>query len=201
MMSVILASWKPVRPKTLRASWISTRRVRSERFVRLGPASTATGGAMRCRVAATHSAPLGGPPRLPQRAEQAQCPYVSDPDVAVNLPASFRAGAAGSAKVGVRREVHVTEPTTMASVAAEVRDWLAANWEPDRSLAEWRELLVDSGWGCPTWPKEWYGRGLPAAAEDVVDAEFRRVGAVGPADRQRHGPGGARRSSSTAPTT
>jgi alkylation response protein AidB-like acyl-CoA dehydrogenase len=75
----------------------------------------------------------------------------------------------------------VTEATTMTSVAVEVRDWLASNWEPDRSLAEWREILVDSGWGCPSWPKEWYGRGLPDAAREVVDAEFRRVGAVGTA--------------------
>ena len=69
----------------------------------------------------------------------------------------------------------------MESVAADVRDWLAANWDPNRSLAEWREILVDSGWGCPAWPKEWYGRGLPDAAKEVVDGEFRRVGAVGTA--------------------
>jgi alkylation response protein AidB-like acyl-CoA dehydrogenase len=74
----------------------------------------------------------------------------------------------------------VTE-RTMESVATDVRDWLASNWEPDRSLAEWREILVDSGWGCPTWPKEWYGRGLPDAAREAVDTEFRRVGAVGTA--------------------
>jgi alkylation response protein AidB-like acyl-CoA dehydrogenase len=69
----------------------------------------------------------------------------------------------------------------MESVAADVREWLAANWDPNRSLAEWREILVDSGWGCPAWPKEWYGRGLPDAAKEVVDREFRTVGAVGTA--------------------
>jgi alkylation response protein AidB-like acyl-CoA dehydrogenase len=69
----------------------------------------------------------------------------------------------------------------MESVATDVREWLAANWDPNRSLAEWREILVDSGWGCPAWPKEWYGRGLPDAAKEVVDAEFRKVGAVGTA--------------------
>ena len=68
---------------------------------------------------------------------------------------------------------------TAESVRAEVRDWLARSWDPDRSLAEWRELLVDSGWGCPTWPTEWYGRGLPVALEDAVHDEFRRAGAVG----------------------
>ena len=69
----------------------------------------------------------------------------------------------------------------MESVATDVREWLAANWDPNRSLAEWREILVDSGWGCPAWPEEWYGRGLPDAAKEVVDTEFRKVGAVGTA--------------------
>jgi alkylation response protein AidB-like acyl-CoA dehydrogenase len=66
------------------------------------------------------------------------------------------------------------------SVEAEVRDWLDENWDPDLSLREWRERLVESGWGCPTWPKQWWGRGLPAGAAHAVESEFRRVGAVGP---------------------
>ncbi len=69
--------------------------------------------------------------------------------------------------------------TTETSVRADVRAWLEANWKPEMSLREWRELLADSGWGCPTWPAEWCGRGLPVAMESVVGEEFRRVGAVG----------------------
>ncbi|HWB67050.1 MAG TPA: acyl-CoA dehydrogenase family protein [Mycobacteriales bacterium] len=65
-------------------------------------------------------------------------------------------------------------------VRAEVREWLAANWDPDSTLAEWREKLCDSGWGCPTWPQQWCGRGLPAAAQAMVSAEFARVGGVAP---------------------
>src|SRR5689334_9249342 len=72
----------------------------------------------------------------------------------------------------------MTSPTPDA-VAAEVRQWLEANWDPDLSLVEWRGRLADSGWGCPTWPREWYGRGLPPSMADVVHAEFDRVGAVG----------------------
>ncbi len=71
--------------------------------------------------------------------------------------------------------------TTTTSVAAEVRQWLQEHWDGDQSLAEWRDVLVESGWGCPTWPREWYGRGLADSVREVVDAEFRRVGAVGPA--------------------
>jgi alkylation response protein AidB-like acyl-CoA dehydrogenase len=60
-----------------------------------------------------------------------------------------------------------------------VRAWLEANWNPELSLVEWRNRLADSGWGCPTWPAEWYGRGLAVALGDVVAEEFERVGAVG----------------------
>jgi alkylation response protein AidB-like acyl-CoA dehydrogenase len=66
-----------------------------------------------------------------------------------------------------------------AEVRTEVREWLAANWDPDMSLVEWRSKLADSGWGMPQWPKEWYGRGLPHALARVVEEEFAKVGAVG----------------------
>ncbi|MBV8773029.1 MAG: acyl-CoA dehydrogenase family protein, partial [Deltaproteobacteria bacterium] len=67
---------------------------------------------------------------------------------------------------------------TEAEVRTEVREWLAANWDPDMSLVEWRSKLADSGWGMPQWPKEWYGRGLPHPLVRVVEEEMARVGAV-----------------------
>ncbi len=66
-----------------------------------------------------------------------------------------------------------------AEVRAEVREWLIANWSPERSLVEWRNMLADSGWGMPQWPREWYGRGLPVALARAVEEEFAAVGAVG----------------------
>jgi alkylation response protein AidB-like acyl-CoA dehydrogenase len=66
-----------------------------------------------------------------------------------------------------------------AEVRADVRRWLAANWDPDLSLLEWRSRLADSGWGMPQWPREWYGRGLSHALARVVEEEFASVGAVG----------------------
>ncbi len=68
---------------------------------------------------------------------------------------------------------------TADEVRREVRAWLEANWDPELSLVEWRNKLADSGWGCPTWPAEWFGRGLPVALGDVVAEEFERAGAVG----------------------
>src|SRR5688572_9483614 len=69
--------------------------------------------------------------------------------------------------------------TTADDARAEVRAWLEANWDPDRSLLEWRSLLADSGWGVPTWPSQWYGRDLPPVLADTVSREFERIGAVG----------------------
>ncbi|HZO82144.1 MAG TPA: acyl-CoA dehydrogenase family protein [Candidatus Binataceae bacterium] len=66
-----------------------------------------------------------------------------------------------------------------AEVRADVRRWLAANWDPDLSLLEWRSRLADSGWGMSQWPREWYGRGLSHALARVVEEEFASVGAVG----------------------
>jgi alkylation response protein AidB-like acyl-CoA dehydrogenase len=65
-----------------------------------------------------------------------------------------------------------------ADVRTEVREWLAANWDPELSLVEWRSKLADSGWGMPQWPKAWYGRGLPVGLARVVEEEFAAVGAV-----------------------
>ena len=65
------------------------------------------------------------------------------------------------------------------SLRDEVRAWLDEHWSVDRPLLEWRNLLADSGWGCPSWPVEWFGRGLSAADSDLVQDEFRRAGAVG----------------------
>ncbi len=67
-------------------------------------------------------------------------------------------------------------------IRAEVRAWLATTWDPQRPLDQWRELLVESGWGCPTWPRQWWGRGLGAdAAAAAVADEIQRAGAVGAA--------------------
>ena len=74
----------------------------------------------------------------------------------------------------------MSEPTA-EEVRNEVRAWLADVWDPDLPLAEWRSRLVDSGWGCPTWPREWYGRGLPADLARIATEELRAAGAVGPA--------------------
>ncbi len=72
----------------------------------------------------------------------------------------------------------MTEPNE-AGVRAEARAWLAEHWDAERSLAAWRGMLADSGWGMPHWPEQWHGRGLSVALSQAVDEEFAQFGAVG----------------------
>jgi len=69
----------------------------------------------------------------------------------------------------------------LGDVRVEIRNWLDANWDPELPLGDWRARIADSGWGCPTWPAEWFGRGLSPEDARAVDEEFARIGAVGPA--------------------
>lgn len=68
---------------------------------------------------------------------------------------------------------------TQETVQHEIREWLNSNWNPQFSLQAWRECLVDAGWAVPSWSREWFGRDLPAWADQIVAEELRRIGAVG----------------------
>jgi len=74
--------------------------------------------------------------------------------------------------------IQETEP----SVRAEVRSLVQATWNPDLSLRQWRELLADSGWACPAWPRQWCGRSLPADLAAAATAELAAAGVPGPPD-------------------
>ncbi|MCB1738765.1 MAG: acyl-CoA dehydrogenase family protein [Gammaproteobacteria bacterium] len=63
-------------------------------------------------------------------------------------------------------------------IRQQVRTWLEDNWNPDRGLVEWRNMLIDSGWGVPLWPETWFGKALPARFQPIIDEEFQRIGAV-----------------------
>jgi alkylation response protein AidB-like acyl-CoA dehydrogenase len=61
---------------------------------------------------------------------------------------------------------------------AEVKDWLAENWDPDLTVAEWWERLGTSGWGVPAWPIEWFGKGLSRAEAVRVQQAISDFGAL-----------------------
>src|SRR4051812_32589958 len=73
----------------------------------------------------------------------------------------------------------VDAPPDSGSLRAQVRDWLEANYRPDRPRREWLELVVDRGYAVPTWPREWYGLDLTNERGRVISAEFAAAGAPG----------------------
>ena len=62
---------------------------------------------------------------------------------------------------------------------AEVRAWLADNWDPSINRAEWGRRVFDAGWAVPSWEPQWWGRGLTDAQSRIVANEFAAVGAKG----------------------
>ena len=65
-----------------------------------------------------------------------------------------------------------------AEVERQVLEWFEGAWDPDRSLLEWRDRLVESGWAVPSWSPDWFGRGLPAWSDRVARRALRAAGGV-----------------------
>ena len=65
------------------------------------------------------------------------------------------------------------------AIRAEVRQWLAENWDPTLGRAEWSQRVFDAGLAAPSWEPQWGGRGLTDTESRVVAAEFAAVGARG----------------------
>jgi alkylation response protein AidB-like acyl-CoA dehydrogenase len=72
-----------------------------------------------------------------------------------------------------------TAERTSRDVVAEVTAWLEENWDADLTVAEWWERLGTSGWAAPTWPVEWYGKGLSRDEGVRVQRAISRFGALG----------------------
>jgi alkylation response protein AidB-like acyl-CoA dehydrogenase len=70
---------------------------------------------------------------------------------------------------------------SVETIRIELEQWLDENWCPDRSLLEWRNILVDGGWAATEWPVEYYGRGYNREQTALVFEIFREKGAVGAA--------------------
>jgi alkylation response protein AidB-like acyl-CoA dehydrogenase len=78
------------------------------------------------------------------------------------------------------RSLTSTEVPANAEVRAEVRRWVSEHWNPELSLAQWRDMLADSGWACPGWP--YVGRSLPAELAAAAQSELAAAGVPGPPD-------------------
>jgi alkylation response protein AidB-like acyl-CoA dehydrogenase len=71
-----------------------------------------------------------------------------------------------------------TADRTGTDVVAEVKAWLADNWDPDLTVAEWWARLGDSGWAVPAWPAEWFGKGVSRAEAVAVQQAITDFGAL-----------------------
>jgi len=63
---------------------------------------------------------------------------------------------------------------TAAEAVAEADAWLKEN-PLAGSRRTWLEKLVDSGWAAPSWPEQWFGRGLEPEVARATDAVFREA--------------------------
>jgi alkylation response protein AidB-like acyl-CoA dehydrogenase len=63
------------------------------------------------------------------------------------------------------------------------RVWFEDNWDPDLTLGEWWDRLVESGWGFPGFPSQWFGKDLSLPGVWAVDEERRRAGAAAAPNR------------------
>lgn len=57
---------------------------------------------------------------------------------------------------------------------------MSENWDPELTVRQWWLRLADSGWGYPTWPRDWYGRGLGPIEAGVVQEELVAAEVLGP---------------------
>jgi alkylation response protein AidB-like acyl-CoA dehydrogenase len=91
--------------------------------------------------------------------------------------------------VDIMADIEGSNPVD-AALRAEVRAWLKTNWTGDLPPEQdkwdlsavtraWTAKVFEAGWAVPTWPREWFGRGLTQEQGDIVDHEFARLGAPG----------------------
>jgi alkylation response protein AidB-like acyl-CoA dehydrogenase len=69
---------------------------------------------------------------------------------------------------------------TAEDVKAEVKAWLEENWDPDRTVAEWWDILARSGYAAPTFPEECWGKGWTRDLAMAVNETLAEHGAIGP---------------------
>jgi len=61
----------------------------------------------------------------------------------------------------------------------ELRGWLAHNWDPEMTVAQWWERLGLAGWSAPSLPTNAYGRDLSRSDALMVAREIASFGALG----------------------
>jgi alkylation response protein AidB-like acyl-CoA dehydrogenase len=68
--------------------------------------------------------------------------------------------------------------TETIDAVSEVKDWLAANWNPELTVGQWWELLGTWRWAAPMLPETAYGKGLPRSEVVRVQEAIAESGAL-----------------------
>jgi alkylation response protein AidB-like acyl-CoA dehydrogenase len=69
---------------------------------------------------------------------------------------------------------------TAEEVRTEVKAWLAENWNPDLTVAEWWDILARSGYAAPAFPEDSWGKGYTRDLVMIVNEEITNARAIGP---------------------
>ena len=69
---------------------------------------------------------------------------------------------------------------SVEEVRAEVKAWLAENWNPDLAVGEWWDVLARSGYAAPTFPEDCWGKGWTRDLAMAVNEAIAENGAIGP---------------------
>lgn len=74
------------------------------------------------------------------------------------------------------------------AVKQAVDAWLDEHWDNEKKcekgkssydVSSWRVMVRDSGFGAPTWSKDWYGLGLGTSQARIIEKAFKERGAPG----------------------
>jgi alkylation response protein AidB-like acyl-CoA dehydrogenase len=75
-------------------------------------------------------------------------------------------------------DVPSEESADQDELIVELKAWLDQNWNPDLTVGEWWDRLGSSGWAVPTWPTEWYGRGVSRSEGVRIQQTIAEFGAL-----------------------
>lgn len=70
-------------------------------------------------------------------------------------------------------------------IRGEVSAWLAAHWDEETrrpregATSDFIAKVFEAGWAVPSWPENWWGRGLDKGSASAVISEFRKARAPG----------------------
>lgn len=65
----------------------------------------------------------------------------------------------------------------MTDEVQQARIWFQQNWDPELTLGEWWTRLARSGYGFPSWPREWFGLGVSKDDGRAIHAVRKEAGA------------------------